>query len=78
MVNLQKENTERQSEEAENLDSITSVQGLTTLLFGKQRSLYSFYPSVYQSKIPAKTHVKGGRREGWVFSWMNLLLPFFF
>lgn len=69
MLNLQKENTLRLSEGVENTDSITSVQGPATLLFGKQRGLCSFYPSEHQSKIPAKTHVKeGGRREGWAFS----------
>lgn len=60
MLNVQKENTQQLSERGENMDSITLVHGPATLLFGKQRGLCSFYPSVHQSEIPAKTHVKGG------------------
>lgn len=60
------------------MDSIRLVHGPATLLFGKQRGLCSFYPSVHQSEIPAKTHVKGGKKGGLGVQLNELTVTFFF
>lgn len=78
MLNLQKKNTQGLSEGGENMDSTTLVQGPATLLSGKQRGLCSFCPSVHQSKIPAETHVKGGKKGGLGIQLNELTVTFFF
>lgn len=78
MRNLQKKNTQGLSEGEKNMDSTASVQGPATLLYGKQRCLCSFCPSVHLTEIPAKTHVKGGKKGGLGVQLNELTVTFFF